>query len=473
MLVMSLGMLALAGVQTNLRANSDVARQRAEATRIASEEMEGLRFFTTIDPVATQTNPSYSELVSRTLPNVQLPGSTNNTTYTLTRNVNRLSQPPRMVVQVSVSWTDRADVNQSVVLNSVISGADPRLGALLMTPAIVPTIASNRGRHASIPPAAVDLGTTSAFKPQTAGGVAWVFNNTTGFITSVCTDVAVGNADITAAVIAAATCTPVNARLLSGVIRYNYRGGLKPLGDGTSALKPVDSGRSAWVFDDTTHRVVKVCTAPASKATANLEPEDLTGCSTVSGVVAEPYAGTGALTTNDARNPIYPALNVQVDFQAVNPANGTLDSTTSTCYPRAATGSAAVSSLESQTPYYCIIYPANATTGWGGRFNLSIRRFEDNELDATTLTAGGQYKVCRYSTAASDTTANTDHPKYYCFTNSSLASTSTCPDTRVKTNLTNQNFLVIHSSKSCPSDTTTVSVTGGTLVNVNTRQHQP
>ena len=45
----------------------------------------------------------------------------------------------------------------------------------------------------------------------------------------------------------------------------------------------------------------------------------------------------------------------------------------------------------------------------------------------------------------------------------------TCTGKRVKTNLINQNFLVIPGNRSCPTDE------GGTnpLVNGNTRQHQP
>ena len=44
-LVLSLGMLTMARVQTSLRLNSDTARQRTEAVRLAAEDMETLRNF--------------------------------------------------------------------------------------------------------------------------------------------------------------------------------------------------------------------------------------------------------------------------------------------------------------------------------------------------------------------------------------------------------------------------------------------
>ena len=52
--VMSIGMLALVGVQSTMRLNSDLAKQRTEATRIASEEIERMRSFISLGAVNGQ-----------------------------------------------------------------------------------------------------------------------------------------------------------------------------------------------------------------------------------------------------------------------------------------------------------------------------------------------------------------------------------------------------------------------------------
>ncbi len=44
-LVLSVGMLTIARMQTQLRAGSDLARQRSEAVRLAQEDIESLRAF--------------------------------------------------------------------------------------------------------------------------------------------------------------------------------------------------------------------------------------------------------------------------------------------------------------------------------------------------------------------------------------------------------------------------------------------
>ena len=85
--VMAFGMLALVGVQATMRLNSDVAKQRGEATRIATEEIERLRGFRTIAAVVDE--PAYSSYASirSGSPAYAAPGGVGNTTYTITRTV--------------------------------------------------------------------------------------------------------------------------------------------------------------------------------------------------------------------------------------------------------------------------------------------------------------------------------------------------------------------------------------------------
>ena len=65
--VMAFGMLAVVGVQSTLRLNGDIAKQRSEATRIAQETLEKGRSFQVIDSAdkgAGQT--AWEEIVSGT-----------------------------------------------------------------------------------------------------------------------------------------------------------------------------------------------------------------------------------------------------------------------------------------------------------------------------------------------------------------------------------------------------------------------
>src|SRR5262245_24020174 len=121
--VMAFGMLASVGVQSTLRLNADVARQRSEATRIAQEQLDELRSFTTIDPVAGQT--AWSGILNDTR---TVNGS--NAPYEVTREVVTTADPPAKVIRVTVRWSDRAavdanDKNQSVMLATSIAAAAP------------------------------------------------------------------------------------------------------------------------------------------------------------------------------------------------------------------------------------------------------------------------------------------------------------------------------------------------------------
>ena len=227
--VMAFGMLSLVGVQATLRLNSDVSKQRAEATRIATEEIESLRLFRTLRPVNGQVGRSWDEITSRTL--TLQPGNTGNTTFTMVRTVingtvDMVAGLNRKVVKVSVTWIDRAGANQSVVIDAVVAGVDPVLSSLLAV--AVPPSASNQrqGRHVTIPVEAIHLGNSdgrSAFKPSESGSVAWLFNNTSGMVTSRCTGVTAAQAAITSAMIAAATCSQINGRLVSGLVQFDLR----------------------------------------------------------------------------------------------------------------------------------------------------------------------------------------------------------------------------------------------------------
>ena len=209
--VMAFGMLAYVGVQSTLRYNGDVAKQRSEAVRIAQEAIEAWRAY-----VAVETDPDnvdYADIES--LADETVSGEPANTTYTLSRTVtNAATDPaaPRMkTLVVDVTWEDRNGAAQSVRLSTTIASTPPELAGTLSVPNAGP-LRRPLGRHPAIPLEAVDEGTRSRFTPpQPPGGtVTWLFDNTTGVITTICT--------------APDACTATTALLLAGYVRFATNG---------------------------------------------------------------------------------------------------------------------------------------------------------------------------------------------------------------------------------------------------------
>jgi len=218
--VMAFGMLAIVGVQSTLRLNADIARQRSEATRIGQEQLDELRSFTTIDAMPGQT--AWSGIVNdtRTINGANAP-------YEVTREVITTVDPPAKVIRVTVRWADRAaadanDKNQSVMLATSIAAAAPGLsGTLAVRPGIAAVAPVRRPfkRHPTIPVQARDLGSSSAFVIPNKPWLAIVFNNVTGMVTSLCTlPHSSSNEDITPTDIE--SCADTQGQLLTGFVRF-------------------------------------------------------------------------------------------------------------------------------------------------------------------------------------------------------------------------------------------------------------
>ena len=209
MAVMAFGMMAIVGLQTTLRQNSDIAKQRSEAVRFAEEAIEQWRGYSTLG--------AYDAIV--TPPDATITGL--NASYTLNRTVTPGQGWKSITVQVS--WMDRAGQPQSVTLNSIIVAADPALsGILTMKPAGGPPARPPLGRNPAIPVEAKDLGNgKSGFKPQGGGGgtVVWVFDNLTGVIVGVCNTVTTGQDQLTGADVSACSNNS-NGLPLSGFVRF-------------------------------------------------------------------------------------------------------------------------------------------------------------------------------------------------------------------------------------------------------------
>jgi hypothetical protein len=420
--VMAFGMLSLVGVQATLRLNSDLAKQRTEATRIATEDIEGLRLFTAVNPVPGQPGIYWADIDSRTVPSYVPPGNIGNTSYRVERTV----IPPRPVapatlaagtinkaVSVTVRWSDRTGAAQSVTVDTVIAGIEPVLSGVLSSKR---SSVNNQigGRDATIPVEAVNFGDVdgrSAFKPFDQGTVVWLFNNVTGEVVGRCPGITTAQAALAVADVTG--CPVIRARLLGGLVFFDLRLTPNPL---TASASETPMGPQMLPLSATT---------PVIFATSSTSPVDQS-------TPAECVSNT----------------------------------------PPSATAATQQNSRGYAVTYYCLVYPDTAS-GWGGRLNVVLASSyspSSNSLPGTTTIS--DYKVCRYTTATTNYSANPDHPQSYCVEKSSTVTAQVpCNGRRVTENLINQNFLVIAATQStCPTDVA-ANPANGNYINSNTLPH--
>lgn len=486
--VMAFGMLALVGVQATMRLNSDVAKQRGEATRIATEEIERLRGFETIAVVANEAAyASYDGMASGT-PAYDPAGDIGNTTYTITRTVNTAAGLPHKSIAVRVSWTDRSNQAQSVTLETAISGTNPALAGLLPFQNMPTASATNQrsGRDAGIPPVAVDLGDGgSAFKPFDRGTVVWVFNNLTGEVVSRCTGVSTAQAALTRDDLT--TCQTISALLLAGEVNFNLRLSTQNFDSEFAVVKPVAGSTTALKILRSTSQIVGLCTVPTGAMPDPLPSDYLNVCGMVSlpRTVAPFQSTCGTLPCTDdvnvnllavdAEAPQWPRLNLSMVRGSTGNAAVDTAQFNQTTAPECLTDAptSLIDSLSTATRtvhYYCFVYPSSG--GWGGRFDVQPLAFSGlGEVAWVPSNSTAGLKVCRYTPVTTDYTENRNHPATYCMERTGTATLSApCTGQRVKRSLVGQNFLVIAGHKACPTDS---GVDTTSPVNSNTRPHQP
>ncbi|MCV2355577.1 hypothetical protein LNV09_15635 [Paucibacter sp. B2R-40] len=227
LLIMAFGMLALVGLQGNLRRGADLSKQRGEAIRLAQREMESLRAYSVLahpDPA----NPAAGVLawadISTPAVNANAGDPNSNAVFSLTRTVDPWAeaQSAQTAVRVRVDWLDRASGPQFVQIDSIISRADPGLSAALTIAPASLTVQGPMGRESSIPVSAHDLGNgTSVFVPTLNDTVAWVFDNLSGVIVGKCT-VAMGTLATGLSKDDVAACSNNTfGLLLSGFVRFS------------------------------------------------------------------------------------------------------------------------------------------------------------------------------------------------------------------------------------------------------------
>lgn len=479
MAIMGFGMLAIVGVQGTLRFNGDVSKQRSEATRLAEQELERLRSFSQVASGA-EDETEFEALESATATHSP---SGANATFTLTRTILPAPDGSSRMVHVVVDWFDRTGQRREVSMHDMLARVDPVLSGLVKAAKPLTPIGRRNKRHPTIPERAHDLGDggTSIFKPVESGTEAWVFNNSTGEITHVCTVSASATSDSLTSTDGCGKALEITALLLSGEIRFNLRGSAKNLGT-ESALKPVAAGDVAWVIDHATQNLVRICPVSSGAATDSLtDVPSSSDCEFPALPVRiapfEPTDATHTLAAADSENPLWPSIpvTVKLDTTVAYPKDQMPDMT---CYSDAQTGRfapAITHPVQRAVQYFCIIKRTPLTKdGWGGRTMVEPVGFSDSTAaDGTAAKwsigdVAGTYRVCRYTTASSDYTSNEDHPAYY--SKNEAGCSGFCR--RVTGNLINQNFLIIDGTKSCPTDTA-VNPSAGDLINGNTRQHQP
>jgi Tfp pilus assembly protein PilV len=129
-LVLTLGMLAVIRLQPALRQHAELARQRSEATRIAQQDIEGLRGFVQLR--AAGRAPAYDTIapIGYTIEADDL-GSPR---YDVERRVDSTSIRNARSIDVSVRWFDRSGGPQQVTLATLIAASEPALAAARMLP---------------------------------------------------------------------------------------------------------------------------------------------------------------------------------------------------------------------------------------------------------------------------------------------------------------------------------------------------
>ena len=219
-LVLALGMLAIARIQTHLRLNAEVARQRSEAVRLAQEDIESLRAFALL--AAAPGTPSFEAIASESRTVDAGSGYVTNAVYLVTRQIDSVGALRAKHLRVTVGWTDRGGDPQQIALTSLIAGAAPAHGGALGLARGAAAANGPFGRSVRIPLTAKDLGDgRSAFKPVGTGTVALLFDNRSGALSGRCAAVAstTPTSELTLANLGA--CDANLGHLLSGVVRFS------------------------------------------------------------------------------------------------------------------------------------------------------------------------------------------------------------------------------------------------------------
>ncbi|MDP2008239.1 MAG: hypothetical protein Q8K45_21415 [Rubrivivax sp.] len=235
-------------------------------------------------------------------------------------------------------------------------------------------------------------------------------------------------------------------------------------GVGLSVFKPPRrvSGEVAWIFNNLTGLVTRLCDVDAASTNeslaASLTTSDLAACTSVTAQLLSGYVrfANGNPTAAEAESPTGGTLNLNVALHLTSTGH---PSPQTTCFDDA-TNNNVTAGDRREVVYNCLIYSNTART-WSGRLVIEPRDFLNGfEWDIANSAGTSNYKVCRYTPLSTDVDPedrNVNHPLTYTTTGSAAGA-----------GLTNQNYLVIAAEYTCPTETST----DGDLFNANTLLHQ-
>lgn len=231
LVIMSLGLMALARVQVGLRLEADLSRQRAEAVRLAQQDLEAQRAFATLEGF---------DAIADTAGQV-VQGLDGATVYALDRTVVEQPATGAKALNVTVSWTDRRGQTQSVTLQTLLSRTDPATaGQLSVTPA-ASRLRNPFSRNVQIPTTAVDLGGgRSGLRPpglsNEEADVFFVFDNLDASVIEKCRGTLSAAGYEAAKAGSSGGCVTLRGLLLSGFVNFDLSASQK-----VSAIDPATS----------------------------------------------------------------------------------------------------------------------------------------------------------------------------------------------------------------------------------------
>ncbi|HEY2561829.1 MAG TPA: prepilin-type N-terminal cleavage/methylation domain-containing protein [Caldimonas sp.] len=217
--VLAAGSVAVAQWQGHLRLATDVARERSEAVRIGEEALEDLRSFAVIDGAPGVR--TYAAIASGVAVVAAASGAAH-TAYRVERIVDEAAFADVKAATLAIRWSDRSGTPREAVLHAFVAAHDPAYAASLAID-VGTVAAATRGvgdRRPGLPLTAKSLdGGRSAWKPIENGSTAWVFDDRSGAVVSVCDAIAASTStrDLTAD--ALRSCASGHWLLVAGTVR--------------------------------------------------------------------------------------------------------------------------------------------------------------------------------------------------------------------------------------------------------------
>ena len=479
MFVTAVGMMAIAGFYVPLSHNSDVAKQRSEAVRLAQLKMEELRAIEQVASDGAGNKFDYSaDVVSGNDTIDSANGAYNtSTSYARTWTVTGNETDPQKWIRVEVTWTDRAGKGQGVSLRSVIARSDAGgIGTVAVGPGPMKP-RSPKNRNVDIPYPAVSLaGEKSGFSPPGAGGQFFIFDNVTGEVLGACSSALRENTVVT---FDGTNCIEYTVKryLLSGYIRFVL--GSFSLSD---FVNPAGPAKDLDALVDTDVGAGGVCYTQRQKTVSagNIAaPRNISSATRAGNVVTLTTAGNHGFSagqfvsisspTNASFNGVFRLLSASGNSltYAQDATNGAISTASPpstvtqvqevTIAEAEAAPTGYNSVLSTFVAYTCIVTPYDdgspATPNrWWGKFRIA-------PVGGWLLgTSNSTFKLCRFTGdyIADGQVSNSEHPLYY---------------HGVTGALDNQNYVVIDGNRGCPTDSAANPLTGK-YTNVNTTVHQ-